>query len=63
MRNISIQLNGEVLAAYMSAYRDVKEISMVRLAGGTAHGDYVQDICVNRKSFQAIPHILTYQDQ
>ena len=58
--SVSIHLNGEVLAAHMSVYSSV---SMVRWAGGTAQGDYVLDICLNREGFQAICHILSYQDQ
>ena len=63
MCSVPVQLNGDVIAAYMSAYGNVKEETIVRSADGTAHGDFVLDICLNKESFQAIPHILIYQVQ
>ena len=61
--SVSVQLNGGVLAAYMSAYGSVEEVTTVHSADGTAHGNFVLNICLNRESFQAIPRILTYRDQ
>ena len=56
--SVPIQLNGEVLAAYMSVYGSVKEVSMVHSAGRMAHGDYVLDICLNREGLSShYPHI------
>ena len=63
MYSVPVQLNGDVIAAYVSAYNNVKEMTMVHSVDGTAHGDFVLDICLNREGFQAIPHILIYQDQ
>ena len=37
----TVQLNGGVLAAYLSTYGSVEEVTLVRLAWGTTHGDFV----------------------
>ena len=57
--NVPIQLNGEVLAAYLSRYGDIKDIT----TNGTAHGDCFVTMCLNRSGFQAIPHTLEYEEQ
>ena len=57
-----MQLNGDVLAAYMSAYGCVEEVTAVRSADGTVHSDFVLDICLNSEGFKVISHILTYKD-
>ena len=49
--NIPVQLNGDVLAAYMNAYGSVEAVTAVCSADGTAHGDFVLDICLNRAGF------------
>ena len=61
--SVPVQLNGDVIAAYMSANGNVKEIIMVCSADGTAHDDFVLNICLNKEGFQAISYILTYQNQ
>ena len=63
MCSVLVQLNRDILAAYMSAYGSVKEVTTVRSADGTAHSDFILNICLNRVGFQAIPHIQTYRDQ
>ena len=40
--SVPVQLNGDVIAAYMSAYGNVKEVTMVRSADRTAHSDCTQ---------------------
>ena len=45
--------------AYMSACGSVEKVTTVRSAKGTAHGDFVLNISLNRKGFQAIFHIGT----
>ena len=60
--NILLQLNGDVLGAYKSAYKSVDELMQIS-ADGTAHGDYVLSVCMDKEGFQAISHILTYKDQ
>ena len=61
--NVSIQLNGEVLAAYLSEYGDIEDIVISKSSSGTAHGDYFVTMSLNRKGFQAIPHTLDYEEQ
>ena len=58
-----IRLNGNVLAAFLSDYGDMREVLPARSATGTAHGDYILNMCLNRKGFQAIPHTIAYKDQ
>ena len=60
---VPIQLNGDVLAAYLSKYGEVDEVTLARSPAGTAHGDYVINMCLNREGFQAIPHIIKYQER
>ena len=61
--NVPLQLNGDVLAVYLSVYANVEEVMQIRLADGMAHGDYMLNICMDREGFQAVPLILTYKDQ
>ena len=61
--NVPVQLNRNVLTAYLNAYSSVEEVMPVRVADGTAHRDYILNVCLNREGFQAIPHIITYKDQ
>ena len=42
---VLVQLNGDVIAVYMNTNGNVKEVTMVRLADVTVHGDFVLDIC------------------
>ena len=39
--NVPIQLNEEVLAAYLSGYGDIEEVVKAKSANETAHGDYI----------------------
>ena len=61
--NVPIQLNGDVLAAYISEYGGVWDIITSKSASGIAHGDYFVAMCLDRRGFQAIPHTLEYEDQ
>ena len=61
--NVPIQLNGDVLAGYFSEYRDIEDITTAKSSSGTAHGDYVVTMSLDRKGFQAIPQTLDYEDQ
>ena len=63
MCNVPIQLNGEVLAAYLSEYGDIEDITTSKSSSGTAHGDYFVTMCLNRSGFQAIPHTSEYEEQ
>ena len=61
--NVLIQLNGDVLAAYLRKYGDIEEIITFKSSSGTAHGDYVVTTSLDRKGFQAIPQTLEYEEQ
>ena len=61
--NVPIQLSGDVLAAFLSDYGDVKEYTTMKSSSGTAHGDYSFTMCLYRRGFQAIPHTVDYEDQ
>ena len=60
---VPLQLNGDVLAAYLSANGSVEEVTQLRSTDGTTHGNYALNVCMNRGRFQAIPHTLTFKDQ
>ena len=61
--NVPIQLNEEVLAAYLCEYGDIEDITKAKSTNGTAHGDYIFTMCLNRAGFTAIPHTLEYKSQ
>ena len=61
--NIPIELNGDVLAVYLSAYSDVEEVLQARSVARTVHRDYIINICLDREGFHAILHIIAYKDQ
>ena len=63
MCNVPVQINGDVLAAFLSEYGDVEEVIKAKSTNGTAHGDYFLTMCLNRGRFQAIPHVLEYESQ
>ena len=63
MCNVPIQLNGDVLAAYLSEYGDTEEITISKSLSGTTHGDYVVTISLDRKGFKAISQTLDYEEQ
>ena len=52
--NVPIQLNEEVLAAYLCEYEDIEDITKAKSNNGTAHGDYI--FTIERGGFAAIPH-------
>ena len=58
-----MQLNGDVLAAYLSAYDGVENFTQITSASGTAYDDYSFTMCWDRGGVQAIPHKITYKDQ
>ena len=61
--NVSIQLNEEVLAAYLSGYGDIEGVVKAKSTNGTIHGDYIFTMCLDRGGFMAIPHTLDYESQ
>ena len=63
MCNVPIQLNEEVLTAYLSGYGNIEEVVKAKSANGTAHGDYIFTMCLDRAGFIAIPHTLDCESQ
>ena len=61
--NVPIQLNEEVLAAYFVKYGEIEDITKTKSVNGTAHGDYIFTMCLDRGGFTAIPHIIEYENQ
>ena len=61
--NVPIQLNGEVLAAYLCEHGEMEDIIKAKSPNETVHGDYFFTMCLNRKGFQAIPHTIEYESQ
>ena len=57
-----MQLNGDVLAAYLSTHGGVEEYKLITSAHGTALGDYVFTMILDRRGFHSIPHTITYRD-
>ena len=61
--NVLIQLNEEVLAAYLVKHGEIEDITKSKSVNGTAHGDYIFTMCPDRGGFTAIPHIIEYEHQ
>ena len=61
--NVPIQLNEEVLAAYLVKHREIEDITKAKSVKGTAHGDYIFTMGLDRGGFTAIPHIIEYEHQ
>ena len=47
--NVPVFITGEVLAAFLSAYGRVEEITLLKSVAGTAYGDYVFRMCLTRR--------------
>ena len=60
--NASMQLNGDVLAAYLSINGGVEEYTLITSAHGTTYGDYVFTMILDRGGFHSIPQTITYRD-
>ena len=45
--NVSMQLSGDVLAAYLSIYGGVEQVTQVTSTRGTVYGDYVFVVCLD----------------
>ena len=55
--NDPIELNEEVLAAFLSNYGDIEDVAKAKSPSGTAHGDYLFTMGLNRGGgVMAIPH-------
>ena len=51
------------LAAFLTIHGDIENIEKCKSANGTAHGDYIFTMCLDRGGFTAIPHVLEYENQ
>ena len=58
-----MQLSGDVLAVYLSIYGGVEQVSQIRSTQGTAYGDYVFIMCLDRGGFNNVPHKIKYRDR
>ena len=61
--NVSVQLSGDVLAAYLSIYGGVEQVTQVTSTRGTAYGDYVFVMCLDGGGFDKVPHGVRYREQ
>ena len=61
--NVSMQLNGDVLAAYLCSCSGVEDCTQITSTSGTAYGDYSFTMSLDRVGFQAIPQTITDRDQ
>ena len=61
--NVTTQLSCDVLAAYLSIYGGVEQVSQVTSTRGTAYGDYVFIMCLDWGGFNKVPHKIKYRDQ
>ena len=60
--NVSMQLNGDVIAAYISSYGGVEDYTQITSAHDTAYGDFSFIMILHRGGFNAIPHTITYRN-
>ena len=60
--NVSMQLNGDVLAANLSSYGSVEDYTLITSAHGKEYGDYVFTKISDRGGFNSIPHIISYRE-
>ena len=60
MCNVPIQINGNVLAAYLSEYGGIEDVTTAKSTSGMAHSDYFVTMCLDRGGF---PHTIEYEDQ
>ena len=60
--NVSMELNGDVIAAYLSSYGGVEDYTQITSAHGTAYGDFTFTMVLDRGGFNAIPHTISYKD-
>ena len=61
--NVPAFITGEVLAAFLSKFGRVEESNLLRSAAGTACGDHVFRICLDREGFQAIPEVIISRER
>ena len=52
--NVPVNLPGEVIVSYLSAFGRTEEMTQMRATAGTAQGDHGFQLCLDRGGFQAI---------
>ena len=57
------KLSGNVFTTYLSIYGSVEQVTQITSNSGTAYGDYVFIMCLDREGSNNIPHIIKYPDQ
>ena len=60
--NMSMQLNGEVLTAYLSSFGGVEDYTLITSVHGMTYSDSTFTMILDRGGFNAIPHTITYRD-
>ena len=60
--NVSMELNGDVIATYLSSYGGVEDYTQIKSAHGTAYSDFSFTMILDRGGFNTIPHIISYRD-
>ena len=61
--NVPAIITGEIVASFLSAYGWVENITQLRAAAGTTHGDYVFRVYLDREGFQAILDTIYKKDK
>ena len=61
--NVPVNLTGDVVASFLSSYKKEEEEIQLHAATGTAHGDFVFRICINRKGFQSTTDTIYSRDR
>ena len=56
-----MELNGDVIAAYLSSYGGVEEYTQITSSHGTVYGDFSFTMILDRGGFNAIPHTIAYR--
>ena len=60
---IDVTVCNVLVASFLSAYAQVEDLTQLRAAAKTAHGDYAFQLCLNRKGFQTIPDTISCQEK
>ena len=56
--NVSLQLNGDIIAAYLSSYGGIEDYTQITWVHGTAYGDFTFTMILDRGGSNSIPHII-----
>ena len=58
-----MQLGGDVLTAYLRDYGSAESVTPIKLARGTAYGDYALIMCLTMAGLKTIPHTIKYNNE